>query len=215
MLELKATYQLSFPEASGLTYDDLSNSLLAISDNSSINEQVFRLDLEGNVIEEFCVSGYDLEAIAIRSSDNSIWVANEETAYIFPVDNYEAGFSFPAGLDGNSGIEGLVFAEEIIYVLKEKEPSSLFILNPAGTVIDTIALNFASDFSDLEYDKKNQRLLLLSDQDKKLFILDNDFIPIKSYSLDIEKPEGLAVSSDGSYIFIACDETSKLYLYKY
>ena len=213
MLELKGVYQLNFPEASGLTYDDASHSLLTVSDDSSLNKQVFRLDLEGNIIEEFSISGYNLEAVAIKPPDNSIWVADEETAYVFPLDDPEAGFVIPAALEGNSGIEGIAYAEQILYILKEKDPSVLFIANPDGTIIDTLSLDFTSDLSDLEYDRANKRLLLLSDQDKKLFILDDSFNPIKSYSLEIEKPEGLAVSSDGSDIYIACDKTSKLYLY--
>lgn len=215
MMVLEDVFQLSFTEASGLAYDDTNNTLLAVSDNSTITAQVFRLDLQGNILEEFSVSGYDLEAVALDPYENRIWLADEGSGLVFPLQNPEDGFTVSAAIDGNNGIEGIAFSNDRLYILKEKEPAGIFIADQAGTILDYLSLDFASDFSDLEYDRVNQRLLILSDQDKKLFILNDSFEPIESFSLEIEKPEGLAISTDGKALFIACDKNSRLYKYKF
>lgn len=213
-LQLINIIQLPFGEASGLTYDSESSSLLAVSDNENLLYQLFRLNLSGSIETEYNLCGYDLEAVAQKPEDNSIWVADERTARVFLADSAETGFILQQALDDNNGIEGIAFGDSVLYILKEKNPALLFSCTYEGMVIDSLNLSYAQDFTDLEYDRQNKRLFMLSEQSKKLMILNSRLELVKQYALDIDKPEGLAYQPEDNTLYIACDSTSKLYIYK-
>lgn len=67
-------------DLSGADYDELTNSLWVISDESKM---VLQLDLMGNLINKFYVDIPQVEGIAVDSKNNIIYLVSDKTENLY------------------------------------------------------------------------------------------------------------------------------------
>ena len=96
-----------------------------------------------------------------------------------------------------------------LFVAKEKDPARIFELDPDGVEIDREKIDFAADLSALAFNPEDGRLYALSDQERALYRLDDNFDADFAWRVPVDKPEGLAF--DGGRIFIASDSEERIY----
>ncbi len=209
-----AEFQTDVPEPSGLTLDNSSNYLWTVSDNTN---QVYKLDLTGNILKILDFSGDDLEGIAYDSRDATLWLAEEELRELVHIDTngVEIGRYAIKNLEGsgNSGIEGVCLDAETFSVLNEKDPALWAELDSNYSAILTETIPEAEDLSGITYAGNNE-FLIVSDQAQKLLLWSPENGTVSEFQLDYEKAEGVAYNSKDGLIYIVSDKTGKLYVYK-
>ena len=116
--------------------------------------------------------------------------------------------------DSNSGLEGVAYNlnDKTIFVVNEKNPGLLMRLRSDFSIIESYELDFASDFSGIFHDKELNILWILSDESKTLNKCSLKGVLIKSYSINVIKAEGIAVTNNN--IYIVSDSNSTLYQFK-
>lgn len=213
-LELLVSYKTNVSEPSGLAINSDGTILYTVSDNTG---KIYKLSTTGNLLQTFNYVGNDLEGVSIKSSD-ILLLAEERTKEI--VEYYLSTGSSTKhkvnyeNTDDNNGIEGVAFntIDNTIFMLNEKNPGLLMRLRADFSIISTSELNFAGDYSGIFHDSFSNNLWIISDQSKTLNKCSLTGKLIKSYSINISKAEGVAVTSDKVYII--SDSDAKLYVYK-
>ena len=222
-IELIDSYRIEVPEASGLTYDSTTNTLLTVSDGH--RDMVYRMTTDGVVLDSIHL-GYedmDLEGICISSDGNSFWVAEEGARNIVEYD-FSGRMLRQLHVDftgsENSGLEGVAvdFQDSIIYTVNEKNPIVLFKLGFDGNILAQSGISIVGDMSGLAVaaDSLPFKLWAVSDQSGMIVTFDENLVPTGIEApLNFQDAEGIAVKGDT--IFIVTDNnmpTSELYRFK-
>jgi len=209
-LKLVDDHGTDIAEPSDLAFAD--GKLYAVSDR---NSKIYEIDNDGDVKDEIDVEAIDLEALAI-DDEGHFYIADEQDQKVWRVNSDgERKESFDIDVDdGSSGIEGLAFDDEgHMLVGTEKNPTQIIELKAgSGEETRSAKLDFADDLSALSFNYDDGHLYALSDEEHKLFRLDNDFDKITSWKLPIEHPEGLAF--DGNKVYIVSDSEERLYVFE-
>lgn len=141
--------------------------------------------------------------------------------------------------DANKGLEGITWNPdtETIFILKEGKPGLLIeVARDLKTIESHIVLNekagFADDdtsgkkidFSGVCYDPAHAGFWIVSDKARRAYFFDAQEKQVKqSFALgyekdgeyrEIEKAEGVALSPDGSQLYIVSDEEARLYVFQ-
>ena len=212
-LELQAKYKLDVLEPSGLAVDKTGSFLYTVSDNSN---KIYKLNTTGSILKTYAYEGNDLEGVSVISP-SVLLLAEERTKEIVVYDlaknttskhkiNYENN-------DANSGIEGVAYNSNdgTSFILNEKDPGLLMRLRSDFSIIATYNLSFASDFSGIFYENSENILWIVSDQNKTINKCTVSGQLIKSYSVNINKIEGIAIVNNKIYAVSDADDT--LYVY--
>jgi uncharacterized protein YjiK len=106
------------------------------------------------------------------------------------------------------------------FIVNEKNPRLLLRLGPDLQVRETVALNFTGpffmgDLSGISYDAVEDTLWIISDESRKIVVIDMQYNPLRAYPTGIRKGEGIAVDPDNRRVYAVCDEESRLYVYSY
>ena len=108
-LEMTHSFEINVREPSGLSFGLGNNTLLTVSDETN---QIYELDLHGNVIRVLDYMGRDLEGITYNPDENLIAVVDERDREVALID-YTSGvtvgvyiINIPQGSE-NSGLEGI------------------------------------------------------------------------------------------------------------
>ena len=213
-LELIASYNINVKEPSGLTIDKSGTVLYTVSDNTG---KIYKLSTDGILLKIYDFQGDDLEGVSVYKN-NKLLLAEERMKQVVEY-NLTTLSSIRHSIDyenneANSGIEGLTYKENdgTTFILNEKNQGKLIRLRADFSVIAEYNLNFASDYSGVFYDSTTNNLWILSDQNKTLNKCTLMGALIEKYSVNINQPEGIAISDDK--IFIVSDAESKLYVYR-
>ena len=215
-LELIHSYTVNVPEPSGLSFGPDNNTLLTVSDHLN---QVYELDLQGNVLRTLDYIGKDLEGVTYNLHDNSIAVAEEADREITMID-YETGnkletyrIDVSIGSD-NSGLEGISYNKNnsLNYIVNETNPDLLIIWSPEYGKVSETKLKFASDYSGIFVDDENSILWIVSDQSRGLYKCDYNANVLMSFNLDNLKYEGVVVYND--MVYLINDATQRLNIYQ-
>jgi uncharacterized protein YjiK len=215
LLKTERTYSLDIAELSGLFYAG-NGILYTVSDNTG---KVYKINTTGTILEVLPFSGIDLEAVTIDFTNNVMYVSNEKTWQISKlslggelISNYDVEL---AHTDNNSGIEGLAInsLNGNLLALNEKNPGVILEYNQAMTLIRTIALDFAADYSDIFIGLDSDEMWILSDESQEIFRCDLNANVIEQYVININKPEGIAVDYIHKKIYIVSDSYKKLHQY--
>jgi len=212
-LELISKYKLDVLEPSGLAIDDSGNILYTVSDNSNM---IYKLNTQGDILKIYDYEGNDLEGVSVYSS-NILLVAEERTKEIVRYDlvkntavknriNYE-------NHEENSGIEGVAYNSNdgTTFILNEKDPGLLMRLRNDYSIITTYNLDFASDYSGIFYEREVNILWIVSDQNKTINKCTVSGQLIKSYSVNVNKIEGIAIADNKIYVVSDTDGTLSIY----
>jgi uncharacterized protein YjiK len=116
--------------------------------------------------------------------------------------------------DANSGIEGVTYNpnNQTIYFVNEKNPGKLFKTDINFNITSILDLTFANDYSDLFYESQTNILWILSDESRTINKCTTDGILLQSYSINVDQPEGIAITSEK--IYIVSDSLKKLYIFQ-
>lgn len=168
-LKLLHKYKLKIHESSGLSLSFDNNRLWVVSDN---NSRVYQISLKGKIKHSFKISQMDLEGITVVNS-SMLAVVSEKSNTITLLDNKGKELRFAKlNLDkkSNSGVEGVAYNSKNghFFIIKEKHQGLLLELGSNLKEISRVKLNFAKDYSGLFYDKINNRLWILSDENRLL-----------------------------------------------
>ena len=217
-LELINQFNLNITEPSGLSFGSTKSTLLIVSDNTNM---VYETDLQGTIIRELPFVGNDLEGVTYNPDEDLIAVTEERRREVVFLD-YETGneqaryhIDVEVGSE-NSGLEGISYSKnnKAYYLVNESLPGEQIIWNPQFNIINSIALNFADDYSAIFVDTKNALLWIVSDQSQALYKTDYNANVLKEYPLERTKFEGITIDVDNNLIYLVNDATFELHIYK-
>lgn len=215
-LELIDSFETLVPEPSGLTFGPGLNTLLTVSDNTN---QVYELDLQGNVLRVIDYAGRDLEGVAYNPDKNLIAVVDERDREVALI-NYETEqvqgvykINIPVGSE-NAGLEGISYNSnnKLYCIVNETNPDLLVVWSPENGIISQQKLNFAEDYSGICVDAGQSLLWFVSDQSQKIYKCDYSSKVLMAYALDQTKYEGIVINND--LVYLINDATARLNIYR-
>jgi len=215
-LLLNETFNLNLSAPSGLAFSSDLQSFWTVSDKPG--GQIYQLSSSGEIISSLSYSGSDLEGISYNNTDKSFWVTEESSGELVHLDSsgLEIERVYISGsIDGSGGLEGVAINENNghIFLLKEKDPGVLIELDQDFNVVQYKRIYFADDYAGLWYEKAHNLLWIVSDQEKSVFKCDTTGNVLKSYSIPLDKMEGIAVDMENKQIFMVNDSNDRLYIY--
>ena len=209
---------LPISEPSGLSFSIDGKSLLTVSDQTG---KIYRISFEGVLLETLQYNGTDPEGITVNANTEEILIAEERSRNIIStgmqgntIKKYHLDIEEN---EVNSGLEGITYnsGNNHIYLLNEKKPGLLLELDEKYTLIKKTKLDFASDYSGIFYDIREDVLWIVSDQSKTINKCKTNGTLIKSYRLTERKAEGIVVNSEKKIIYVVFDKSNKLKIFKY
>jgi uncharacterized protein YjiK len=207
---------LPFTEPSGVAWSDELQSMWVVSGG---NQHIYKLDTSGTVVQQIPFIGTDLEGITFDERDSTLWVIDETLKTIFHL-NLNGSILLKKILyypskKKNKGPEGITLGpEHMIYIVNERKPSLLLQLDAHDSINWSTELNFASDYSDIAYEKSSNSFLILSDKSMAFYSWTKQQGVLCKYVLPNTKNEGIAYDRKRNIVYIVNDSTSKLYYYR-
>lgn len=208
---------LKLNEPSGLTYNNEKNSLYVVTDNPK--SKIYTIDFAGKVLDSLNFRGDDLEAITYNIGDSTLWVSEETLMQLVHLDTegnelnrFDIDF-LPYNFY-DLRIEGLCIntANNYLVLLNEKNPGAVIELDLNDLNVKNIYyLDFASDYSAIDYIEDKECYIILSDEDKKLFFWNTNNEINYEYDLGYSKAEGIVKYLD--LLFITTENGNRLFKY--
>ncbi|WP_320036062.1 SdiA-regulated domain-containing protein [Halarcobacter sp.] len=212
----------NIPEASGICYSNISDSLFVVNDEGTLYE----LTTKGKILREKKLGKYDLEAVEVDEENALLLLINEKKDSIIVVDKKSFDIVKKIKIDreykkikllkkGGDGIEGLALYKNKLYASNQskkmfpKEDSSVIVIldykleEKKLKIIDIINPEI-KDISGLTFYKDT--LYMISDKNSKIISYDIK----KSKIIDTKKlskkyaQEGIAFDTKGN-LYIADD----------
>lgn len=206
-------FDLAVSEPSGLTIDDSGTTLWTVS-----NKRIYRLGLDGKVLEQLNYTGVDLEGIAYDARNGSLWVVEEGLRQVINLTTKGvvlSSHSLDLQGDLNSGLEGICLDDsDSLFTVNEKDPTMFFELDGDVSIKERVNLAFAGDCSGLAYNPKEKCFWMLSDQEQRIYLWTKTKGIVASYLLPYRKAEGIAYDPDENLVYVVNDEQGKLYVYR-
>lgn len=215
-LELLNKYGIDIEEPSGLDLGQNNKSLWTVSDRKS---KMYKLDLEGKILQEISLPATDLEGITYDDFNNNVWVVLEGEGEVLQIDtlgNELKKSTIPAVRDGG-GLEGITInpANNHLFLIKENDPSVLLELDTEFNTLKYNRISSALDYSGIDFDDDENILWIVSDQNKEVFKYDLNGKIIESFSISVNKAEGIAFDNINNLVYLVSDSADSLYVYKY
>jgi len=161
--------------------------------------------------------GDDMEGIAYDPSDATLWIVEEKRREVVHLDtDGEVLFRRKLDLNGksNSGLEGISLdSNGTLYVLNEKSPGLFITLNDDLSIRNRHQLDFAEDFSALDYHRGQDDFWIISDKSQALYLWNPREGVAAIYPLPFGKAEGVAVDEAAGLIYIVSESGDRLYVY--
>ena len=200
------TVKINIPEPSGLSFTASKDALLTVSDKTG---RIYRIGFNGEVMDRLPFHGHDLEGIEVDKSNGEIWVVEERKQNILHLDIngelIEKISDVHADTKNNAGFEGIAKNGDSLYLLIEKDPGLLIKYNIKTKKLIRIKLNFAKDFSGIDYDISDNTLWIVSDESATLNHCTLDGKLISAQEIDIRQAEGVAVDRQNKVVWIVSD----------
>jgi uncharacterized protein YjiK len=206
------SFPLNIREPSGLSFSMSGDALYVVSDNTG---GIYRIDFTGEVLEKLPFKGHDLEGIEVDKSNGDIWVVEERKQNILHLSRVgeliETISDIEAETKHNTGLEGIAKNGDILYLLIEKDPGLLIVYNISSKKQDHHKLDFAKDYSGIDYDATDNTLWIVSDESKTLNHCTLEGKLISGWKIDVKQAEGVAVDRAAKIAWIVSDADSKLH----
>ena len=201
-------------EPSGLALTSDEKGFWIVSDQ---NSKVYLIDSWGRVVKSFKVNGEDLEGITVID-DSTLAVVLERTREVVFLDT--SGLELKRAkldLEGelNNGLEGISYDpdEKKFFVLNEKKPRLLIVLNEKLEELRRDTLNFSQDVSGIFYNSVDKTLWILSDESQSINKTDLRGNSIEEFKIKITQPEGITLNKARTKMYIVSDKTENLYVF--
>jgi|GEM_PF-3477182 len=211
-LELVYQFDSMVPEASGLTTDGVY--LFIVSDK---NGDIYKLDLQGQLVDRLKTKTKDVEGITLR--DTVFYLADEKKQKVYTYDlegNRLANkkIEHPKIYDPANGLEGITFDTYTNQLLVLHEKNSGQIIRYDGD-LNFIKQTFLGSFPDYSgIDTTKDHIWVISDEASGLAQYDRDMNLLKMYKIGIDSPEGIAIDENAGLIYIVSDTTGELVVFK-
>jgi uncharacterized protein YjiK len=214
-LILDDEFALDILEPSGLAYCETDNTLWTVSDNTN---QIYQIDMDGNILQTLAYVGQDLEGICYDYSTSTLWVVEESLNDLVNVSLQGVElqrYDIPIPTGDNSGLEAVCIGKDhTFYLMKEKNPGKFIELNDDFSIKNSLELDFADDYSGMCWDDENEVFWIVSDQSREAFLWTETTGVTENYSLNFEKAEGVALVPGTDYVYIVSDSEQTLYKYR-
>ena len=209
LLKPSKIVKLKIKEPSDLTSTQ-KDELVFVSDNGYFSKS----DYLGQTYLKGKFSGVDFEGICFDGQ--FLYLVEEFTSRVHKIDpvSLERIQTFQINFQGgrNDGFEAIAYNpnEKCFYLITEHNPT-LIKADLEFKTIDIIELKSVNEVSGAVW-HENQ-LWVLSDEDRTISILSTStFLIEREYKININNPEGIAISKTGQ-LLICSDDDKKLYYY--
>lgn len=211
----ESPFQLTLPEPSGLAFSSSGDALFTVSDKNGV---IYKISLNGAVLEKIPSGAHDLEGIDIDKTNSDIWIVEEKQQRIFHL-NKEGELldrikDVQIKTKDNSGFEGIAVNGNLIYILIEKNPGTLVVYDISSKKWEKYKLSFADDYSGIDYDVTDNTLWIVSHESQTLNHCGTDGSLIDSQKIDVNQAEGVAVDRSAGIAWIVSDAGHKLHKIK-
>ncbi|MCC5793660.1 MAG: SdiA-regulated domain-containing protein [Chromatiales bacterium] len=224
VLQLLSVHDVAVSDPSGLALDFDGVHLWTVSDDPG--QGMYKITRQGEVVKHVPFASDDLEGIVVDPANLTLWVVEERLREILNVTREGTVLSrtpVPVEVNRpNDGLEGITINTRTgdFFVINEKNPRLLLRLGPDLQVRETVPLDFSgiffmSDVSGISYDRVENTLWIISDESRKIVVIDLQYNPVRMYRTDILKGEGIAVDPDLRRVYAICDAESRLYVHAY
>ena len=208
---------IDIDEPSGLAMDPDGEHLWIVSDQ---DDDLYKTDLTGKIIEKTDIPKGDYEGVAITADGQTLYLLDESENEILIWrldDGKQDKIKLTEKSSKKSGPEGIDidWSTDEIYVVNEKNPRTLHILELDGAQKKRQEITALSDMSAVCVNPENKELWILSDEDGLLIRANPDYSVVSSFSVPIEQPEGLAINFNKNRIYIVSDAEEMLYIFEY
>lgn len=215
-LELISSFKTDVPEPSGLTLSYDKKALWTVSDETN---RAYLISFEGTIIDSLQLQGIDPEGITVIN-DTTITVIfeRERSIAFYNTSGKEINKKiFPEFTgDLNMGFEGIAYnpVNGHYFIVNEMNPQLLIEIDSDLNIVKHTELNFANDFSGLYFGDDFNYLWVISHESKLVAKCDLNGNLIESYNVDIPQLEGIAIDYDTNLIYLICDISEELFVYK-
>ncbi len=214
-LSLSKSVDLYIIEPSGLCLAKEGKSLYVASDDDN---RIVEINLDGEYIKQIVIGKADYEGITVDPATGSIWLADEQNRRLVNIDtmgDFIMNVQVPGSNNINSGIEGISYnpSKKEFYVLIEKDPGKLLIVDSLFNITNTFQLSFAEDYSGCFYDADDNALWIVSEQSKVLAKCNLEGIPTQRYTFDEDEIEGIVYTNES--VYLVSDSQNKLFIYDF
>jgi len=216
-LQLIASYPVSIPECSGLSWYK-NDQLLTVSDSLS---HVYVISLTGQVIDTMAFDGGNLEGVTYHPKTQHIFVVEEKKKEVVELGStgaelhrFKINVQNQLAKHGPEGI-GIDTVANHLFVINEKFPGRMYTYSTMGALIDSTELTFAKDYSSIYFDAVANSIWILSDESQTVTRCSLSAIPQQTWQTGIEKGEGLVVDAGNRRMYIITDNQSRLYIFGY
>ena len=209
-----SVYNTSVPEPSGLAYSPKDSTLYTVSDNDG---KIYKISLTGVTLSSLDVNGNDLEGITFTPNNDTLVIVEEGLRNVLWITLQGQRIDMlhvDVPNAGKNGLEAITInpVNGDIFVGHQEVPELLIQFHSNKVEVKRTELTFAPTISDLCYDRALGVLWMLSAKAQMLYKITTDGALLKSWSLPVDKPEGIAFGTDNR-MYICCDQTGKLYVF--
>lgn len=214
-LELITSHSIQIDQPSGIAFNNDYTSYWIVSGGS---ERIYKTDLNGNILETLSYKGNDPEGIYYDANSSSLWIVEEELREIVQVDLTGKLLNRnKTNITGsyNNGLEGITVDENgNVYLVNEKNPRAIFMLDKDFKTLKKIDFEFSEDISDIYYNRSSKNFFILSDESKALLVWNAEEGLKSSFPLPFTKAEGITANPAMNKIIIVNDSLNTMYEYE-
>ncbi|MBO4768147.1 MAG: SdiA-regulated domain-containing protein [Bacteroidales bacterium] len=219
-------WSMGIPDFSGVVLSFDKTFLWGLSNS----EGIYKLDLNGNIIEHTLAINNDFEGITMDRNNGNIYLVeetyvannhNSNTIYQFFPATKELKLIFQVDIPNstdNKGLEGIAVVGDELWVGNQDDPKIVMKYSLSSKKITgSLTLPWAGFINDLAYDPDDNSLWMSDTEKDRLVNFRKDGSIIKTFATKtfISKPEGVALDKDRNCIWLSCDATGQLAKMKY
>ena len=213
-LELLDSHRLEMAEPSGLTLGAGADVLWVVGNRP---ERIYKLTVDGRILDSLIYVGNDLEGIAFDSRDSTLWIVEEERREVVQLDragNILRQHRLELSGMPNNGLEGIGLDDQNnLYVLNEKNPGLFVSLDDDLTISNQHQLDFAPDYSGLTYDRGRDSFWITSHEDSTIYLWSPSIGVTGSLKTSYAKMEGVAIDENSKRLYVVSEIDNTLHIY--
>ena len=216
-LLLLESFDLNIEGPSGLSKSYLPDHFYTVCDNTG---NIYLINNKGEILQTISIDGNDLEGIEFVEEKLALYLLEEQFRLVIkltPGGNILDTFELDIPMQNiNDGPEGITFNPSLahFYIVNEKNPSMLYVFDTLFHKINEYPLSFANDYSSADYDPIHNNLWILSEESQLLAPCNLKGEPGKIYKTGVPDGEGLVIDYENELIYIVCDNTSTLFIFR-
>ena len=199
------TFNLLRGECSGISCYD--NMCIISNDDGS----VVSLDLNTKKVVPLGIYGEDFEGVAVEK--NIFYLVEERSRKLltYSIDSLKLIKTLTINYNGrlNRGFEGVTFDQDNIFVITEKNPCMIFVIDKKNHTVSNEIILEINEASDISFYKNH--FWILSEQDHCIYVYTKDFKLFRKYNLNLIGAEGICFHKN--QMLISSDKLSKIYFY--